>query len=174
MVANFKTLKYILKPMSFRNLVAEFGHMTTVEIAAGQTYRIPLDIQVPGSILCISFQTLVAQGGDITFGLYGATEQTQFTGKPERESVDKKLAASLPGNAAYTTSNKIDSMQEDRMSYNHPIGQEQPSSVAAGAQSMFGALSSGLSSLRGNSNTPASTAVTVAKPTADGAMKAII
>lgn len=60
MVSDFKRHKYILKPMSFRNLVAEFGHMTTVEIAAGGTYRIPLDIQVPGSILCISFQTLVA------------------------------------------------------------------------------------------------------------------
>jgi hypothetical protein len=169
MVAGFKKLKYILKPMSFRNLVAEFGHMTTIEIAAGQTYRIPLDIQVPGSILCISFQTLVAQGGDITFGLYAATEQTQFTSKPERESIDKKLGK--PGGPAYATG-KATAMEEDRMSYTHPIAQEQPSAVASTAGAVWGSLSNGLSSLRGQATpTPATIA---SKPAADGAMRAVI
>ena len=75
-VQSFKVMRHILKPMSFKNLIAEFGHMTQVEIAAGSVFRIPLDIQLPGSILCISFQTVASQGGDIQFGLYMASDQS--------------------------------------------------------------------------------------------------
>ena len=48
-------MKYILKPMSFKNLISEFGHMNQTEIPAGKDFTIPLDIQVLGSIICISF-----------------------------------------------------------------------------------------------------------------------
>ena len=81
--------------------------MTTVEIAAGQSFKIPLDIVKPGSILCISFQTLVAQGGDITFGLYMASDQSQFQGKVDN-SMTKKLGAMMESNPAYATAKKPD------------------------------------------------------------------
>jgi hypothetical protein len=37
-------MRHILKPMSFKNLISEFGHMNNTEIAAGKDFMIPLDI----------------------------------------------------------------------------------------------------------------------------------
>jgi len=39
-----KEMKYLLKPMQFKTLIAEFGHMNVTEIAAGSSFCIPLDI----------------------------------------------------------------------------------------------------------------------------------
>jgi hypothetical protein len=40
----FKDMKHILKPMSFKNLISEFGHFNQTEIGAGKSFMIPLDI----------------------------------------------------------------------------------------------------------------------------------
>ena len=68
-------MKYLLKPMQFKALIAEFGHMNVAEIAAGTAYNIPLDIRESGSILCLNFQT---QESDIEFGLYKAHDISCF------------------------------------------------------------------------------------------------
>lgn len=74
-------MRHILKPMSFKNLISEFGHFNQTEIGAGKSFTIPLDIQEPGSIICLSFQT---NEFDIQFGLYMATDQSCFEVKPAK------------------------------------------------------------------------------------------
>jgi hypothetical protein len=75
-------MKYLLKPMQFKTLVAEFGHMNIAEIKAGCTFCIPLDIREAGSILCLNFQT---QEFDIEFGLYKAHEASCFQSKKAKQ-----------------------------------------------------------------------------------------
>lgn len=98
-----KEMKYLLKPMQFKTLVAEFGHMNIAEIQAGSAFCIPLDIREAGSILCLNFQT---QEFDIEFGLYKAHETSCFQSKEKEQKEKKGPATQFSG---------------PQLTYTHPI-----------------------------------------------------
>ena len=72
---SFHEMHYLLKPIYFKQLNLEVGHSKTVDIEAGKSHHISVEVSVPNSVLCINFQTVEY---DIKFGIYTAQIWSKF------------------------------------------------------------------------------------------------
>mgnify|MGYP001048108266 CR=1 FL=1 len=98
-------LKYLLKPVEYKNLDVEIGILRYKEIDAGSSFSVPVEVTKENSIICVNFQTT---DYDIMIGLYKAQTLSKFEEKnDEIEHPHSSFVTVLPLNLVESSSSPV-------------------------------------------------------------------